>query len=491
VTTEREIKLDVPNDFEMPDITEGPNGLQVADGGTATYDTAWFDTVDFRLARWGASLRYREGEGWTLKLDPETDNGMLFRGELTFDGDAGSVPDAAADLVRPYARGAALAPRVRATTTRRRLMLGARDRPVVELVDDAVEVTEAPTGASRFRQIEIELLSDDGASVARDIAKRLRAAGAPAADGEPKIDRALGGRPEPEFEVPMIGKDSTVADLVRAAIAEPVRALISHAPGVRLGHDPEDVHKARVATRRLRSTLRTFGDRLDPDWADDLRTELRWLADDLGAVRDADVMVARLRERVEALEDQDRAAGNGLLDKLISGRTDASERLLASTSTYRYERLLDRLVAAARDPALRGATDQPAEAAAPVVEAPWSKLRRAVERAGGSSDPTLLHRVRIRAKRARYAAEAVAPACGGRAKTFAKLAAELQDVLGEHHDATVLAAWLRDVASTSRACPAFVAGELAAQQRRTADAVVAEWPDAWRSLSRKRNLFWT
>jgi CHAD domain-containing protein len=491
VTTEREIKLDVPDDFEMPDVTRAAKGLRVSDGGTSTYDTAWFDTVDFRLARWGASLRYRDGEGWTLKLDPVAENGMLFRGELTFEGDAGSVPDAAADLVRPYARGAALAPRVRATTTRRRLMLDARDRPVAELVDDAVEVTEAPTGASRFRQIEIELLSDDGARVARDVAKRLRAAGAPDAAGEPKIERALGGRPEPEFEVPDIGKESTVGDLVRAAIAEPVRALISYAPGVRLGRDPEDVHKARVATRRLRSTLRTFGDRLDGDWANDLRTELRWLADDLGAVRDADVMVGRLRDGVEALDDEDRAAGNTLLDKLAAARTDAGERLLASTSTYRYERLLDRLVAAAREPALRGPTNQPADAAASVVEAPWTKLRRAVERAEGSSDPTLLHRVRIRAKRARYAAEAVAPASGGPAKTFAKLAAELQDVLGEHHDAIVLQAWLRDVASRSRARQAFVAGELTALQRRAAAAAAAEWPDAWRSLSRKRNLFWT
>jgi CHAD domain-containing protein len=491
VTTEREIKLDVPEDFEMPDVTKAGKGLELADGGTATYDTAWFDTADLRLARWGASLRYRDGEGWTLKLDPVAENGMLFRGELTFQGDARSVPEAATALVRAYVRGAALEPRARATTTRRRLMIGKTDRPVVELVDDAVEVTEAPGGASRFRQIEIEVLRDEGAGVARDVAKKLRAAGAPKASGGPKIDRALGGHPDPEFEIPPVGKGSTIDVLVRAAIAEPAHALISHGPGVRLGRDPEDVHKARVATRRLRSNLRTFGDWLEPDWAADLRTELRWLADDLGAVRDADVMFGRLRDAVEALDERDRAAGAALLDRLASVRTEAGERLLASTATERYDLLLDRLVAAARAPSLRGPADAPAQAAAPVVVTPWRKLRRAVRRAKRKPDPTALHRVRIRAKRARYAAEAVQPAFGGRAGTFAELAAELQDVLGEHHDAIVLEAWLREAAAKSRARPAFVAGELAAQQRRAADVQAAAWPDAWRSLSRKRNRFWT
>ena len=39
--------------------------------------------------------------------------------------------------------------------------------------------------------------------------------------------------------------------------------LIANDPGVRLGKDPESVHQARVATRRLRSDLRTFRPILD------------------------------------------------------------------------------------------------------------------------------------------------------------------------------------------------------------------------------------
>jgi CHAD domain-containing protein len=490
VTTEREIKLDVPDDFAMPDLTGTRKGLDLVDGGTTTYETKWFDTDDLRLARWGASLRYRQDEGWTLKLDPVVENGMLFRGELHYDGDAGVIPRAAVDLVRSYTRGAPLVPRVRATTTRRRLLLGAGDRPAVEVVDDAVEVTDAPAGASRFRQVEIEVLGDGGDAVARNVAKAFRRAGAPEAAGRPKIERALGGAPRPEVDVPSVDKASNIETLVRSAIAGPVHALISHGPGVRLGRDPEDVHKARVATRRLRSNLRSFAGWLDPDWARDLRTELGWLADDLGAVRDADVMLARLRSEVEGLDDEDRKTGTALLDELAAIRAEAGERLLSSTESERYDRLLDRLVAAARQPALRGATEAPAGTAAEVVEAPWNKLRHAVDRANELPDPATLHRVRIRAKRVRYAAEAVQPAFGGKAKTFARLAAELQDVLGEHHDAVVLQGWLRDAASRSRARQAFVAGELAARERRTAEVAAAAWPDAWRALSRKRNLLW-
>jgi CHAD domain-containing protein len=490
VSTEREVKLDVPDRFEMPDLALAA-GVEIHDGGTATYDTAWFDTADLRLARWGTSLRFRDGEGWTLKLDPTSSDGMLSREELPFEGAAGEVPEAAADLVRGLARGEPLAERVRATTTRRRLEVGPDERPLVEVVDDAVEVTDAPSGAARFRQIEVEIRAEEGEPVARALVDALRASGAPEDPGTPKIDRALGGRPPSEFDVPDVGRTSTIGDLIRAAIAAPVHALIAHDPGVRLGTEPEHVHKARVATRRLRSDLRTFSAWLDAEWADDLRAELGWLADDLGSVRDADVMLGRLRDEVERLPADDREAATGLVERLARVGDEAAERLRRAMGSERYLRLLDRLVVAARDPALRGDTDASAATAGGVMQRQWAKLRRAVDRIEEPARPDALHRIRIRAKRARYAAEAVQPAFGGRAKPFVRDAVELQDVLGEHHDAIVLESWLRDAAASAGARQAFVAGELAAGERRAADLAAATWREAWRSLARKRNLFWT
>jgi CHAD domain-containing protein len=101
-----------------------------------------------------------------------------------------------------------------------------------------------------------------------------------------------------------------------------------------------------------------------------------------------------------------------------------------------------------------------------------------------------LHRARIRAKRARYAAEAIEPLFGGRARGFAKAAADLQDILGQHQDAVVLEAWLREAARRGRSRLAFTAGVLAAAERRAGRVARAAWPDAWHALSRKRLQFW-
>jgi CHAD domain-containing protein len=102
-----------------------------------------------------------------------------------------------------------------------------------------------------------------------------------------------------------------------------------------------------------------------------------------------------------------------------------------------------------------------------------------------------LHKVRIKAKRCRYAAEAIAPLVGQRAAAFAKAAATLQDVLGEHQDAVVAEAWLRSSAVKSRAVrTAFVAGELAGLERAAAEAAAARWRRAWRKLRKSSPERW-
>ncbi len=89
----------------------------------------------------------------------------------------------------------------------------------------------------------------------------------------------------------VLGKKPSAADLVRQAISAAVDRIMRHDPGVRIGDDPEDVHQARVGTRRLRSDLRTFSSLLDEEWLASLRDELRWLAGALGEVRDDDVLI--------------------------------------------------------------------------------------------------------------------------------------------------------------------------------------------------------
>ena len=102
-----------------------------------------------------------------------------------------------------------------------------------------------------------------------------------------------------------------------------------------------------------------------------------------------------------------------------------------------------------------------------------------------------LHAVRIRTKRARYAAEAASPVLGKRARVVGFAAAELQDVLGEYRDAAVAERWLDDRARRTRSVrEAFAAGKLAGLERAQRERARARWRKAWKSLSAAHPKEW-
>ncbi|MDQ1462768.1 MAG: hypothetical protein QOI08_4252, partial [Actinomycetota bacterium] len=81
----------------------------------------------------------------------------------------------------------------------------------------------------------------------------------------------------------MSGREISVAHIVRRAFRQSYERLVAHEAELRVGDDPESVHQARVATRRVRSDLRTFQPFLDKQWSADLGADLRWLGSELGA----------------------------------------------------------------------------------------------------------------------------------------------------------------------------------------------------------------
>jgi CHAD domain-containing protein len=246
-----------------------------------------------------------------------------------------------------------------------------------------------------------------------------------------------------------------------------------------------------VATRRIRSTLRTFSKLLDKEWTDRLRGDLKWLADLLGEVRDADVMLERFSGHLEALPAADAKAGRRLLATLADQRDHARRRLLGAMAQEKYAVLLDDVVAAAAAPALLPGADRPAaEVMPPLVRKPWRRLRKAVRQAGDDPADDQLHQIRIRAKRARYAAEAVEPVIGTPAEDFADAVADLQSVLGDHQDAVVGEAWLREAAAASRRDVALVAGLLIAAERASAADTRDRWGKVWKAANRKRLRAW-
>ncbi len=98
--------------------------------------------------------------------------------------------------------------------------------------------------------------------------------------------------------------------------------------------------------------------------------------------------------------------------------------------------------------------------------------------------------MRIRAKRLRYASEAVSPAVGKPALALARAAADLQGVLGDFHDAIVAEDWLRTGTAGASPAQALAAGQLIARERDDAAQCRASWHDAWKRLNHKKRRAW-
>ncbi|HEX6873865.1 MAG TPA: CHAD domain-containing protein, partial [Micromonosporaceae bacterium] len=305
---EEERKYEVDSAFRLPDLSECvPEGGRLIVRPPVKLRATYYDTADLRLARAGASLRYRRGddEPWTAKLPTDAPG---LRNEISAPGHSGAVPQRLLDLVTAYTRGAAVAPVTVLNTVRQTSQLCDRDdRVAVEVVDDAVSVNDGRRVALKFREIEVERKAGKARLLDR-VEEALRDAGATAGEFTPKHVRALGLPALEPTDWPQasvrLSKRPTAGEVITAAIQHDVARIVTHDPLVRLraavGKDDTAVHQMRLGCRRLRGDLRTFAELLDGDWATSLRTELAWLAAALGAARDAEVLRSRLRRSAQA-----------------------------------------------------------------------------------------------------------------------------------------------------------------------------------------------
>jgi CHAD domain-containing protein len=498
---EREVKLAAWGGFAVPALDDVAPEVDVTRLKTKKLDATYYDTRDLRLARAGVSLRHRVGDDppWTVKL-PEGDGGpIMTRREITFEGPAETIPPDAERLVRAYARNEPLVAAARLKTERARVGLNVNGMPVAEIADDEVSVYHGRRLASRFREVEVEVEEGAPDGLLEAVVERLRDAGAGAPDNTPKVVRALGPRAlEPlPGTVSAVRSDSTIGEVVQAAVGNALARMVAHDPGVRMGDDPEDVHQARVGTRRLRSDLRTFRPLLDRDWVAGIREEAGWYAGLLGEVRDTEVLIERLEHQARSLPKEDAAAVKPIVARLAREREAARKRLLAGMDSPRYVALLDRLTEAAGQPQFApgeaGAwPGRPAATALPaLVRRPWKRLAKAVKDLPEVPADEQLHAVRILAKHTRYASEASAGVIGKPAATFAKRIAAVQTVLGDHQDACVTEDWLRGAAPKTRSTrEAMLIGQLIGLQRAEAHAKRAAWPDVWARASDKSLRGW-
>jgi CHAD domain-containing protein len=279
---------------------------------------------------------------------------------------------------------------------------------------------------------------------------------------------------------------------LRAVLDTRLRDLLAHDPGTRVGTDPEELHQMRSSVRRMRAALKAARPLLDQNWADELRTELSWLGRALGPVRDADVLIERLRGRAAAFDQTSRDGAEALIEGLVAEREQARVEMLAALSSDRYIALLHLLSAAVSKPlpgtgSVRGAAAR--RELVDLVRTEFRKLSKAVSRAGDNPPDAELHELRIKVKRLRYTGELAMAAGKKPVRKLVKSTVALQDVLGEHQDSCVaqdrvlrLLDALGDVVDLD---VVFAAGRLVEREEVSRVTTRESWQSVWAQVGER------
>ncbi|MEU6093551.1 CYTH and CHAD domain-containing protein [Streptomyces sp. NPDC047079] len=503
--TKREIerKYEAATGDALPDLTAVGGVFAVIDKGNAQLDATYYDTPDARLAGASLTLRRRTGgadAGWHLKLPVADGVRDEVRAPLS-----DTVPPYLSGLVRSRIREAELVPVVRLRSSRDiRHLVDADGTLLAEVSLDRVhaERLSGGTGTADWTEIEVELADDGDPAFLDKVDKKLRKAGVIRSSAPSKLSRALeetAGRPEPTAT----GKRRpppapaghpqppvTAGDHVLAYARAQRDAIVELDPAVRRDvHD--SVHSMRVATRRLRSTFRSFGKVLDRRVTDRIADELKWLAGELGVDRDQEVLTEHLTAAVSALP---RPLVTGPVRNRLRTWSDARRggsrsRLITVLDSERYLNLLNALDTLIADPPLlKAAAKDPAKVLAKAVRKDFQKVAdlvgRALDLPPGHDRDVAMHEARKKAKRTRYAAEAAAPALGSPAQALVKSMKSLQTLLGEHQDSVMARDALLELSARAHAAgeSTFTYGVLYGRQEQRAAAAEAALPQTWRTV---------
>ncbi|WP_068277778.1 CYTH and CHAD domain-containing protein [Aldersonia kunmingensis] len=463
---EREDKYDVDADFAVPDLTAVVAGTH----GEAVHvrlENTYFDTADGALRARGLLLRRRIGgsdEGWQLKV-PEGNARVELQEPL---GDGEQIPAALLDVVEGVRLRQPLEPVVRMTTERGiDRILGADGDLLLEVADDRVEAEDLRSGGAslRWREVEVELAAA-APTVLDDVRESMLAAGAEVSSASSKLVKVLGST-NGSFDGARAAR--ALAEYISTQAEEILRGDVA----LRRGIDP--IHKTRVAIRRLRSTMRVFGDLLDAPA--DFEQELKLFAGLLGEVRDRQVQRAHFADDIAALPPE-HVLGSVAADldaHLLGEQLRAREVVTKAMTTARYTALLEVVTAwAAQPPIAAGVGGKKLRAA---VSKATRKADKRLAAALKSDDDEALHSARKSAKRARYAAELGDGLLGNKkAKRLVKRYKKIQTHLGDHQDSVVAAETLWRAATRSAdagGANGFTYGLLFAREQARADAAVA------------------
>ena len=479
---EVERKFDVDESTQPPSFDGIAEVVRVEHAETQSLDAVYFDTPARDLALNRITLRRRTGgpdAGWHLKLPAGPDARTEVRAPLeTTDGS--TVPAELLDVVLAIVRDRLVTAVARISTTRQvRLLHGVDDAVLAEFCDDHVTAgrgAEATTNEQRWREWELELVGHDADPGLLDkLCEQLLDAGARPAGYGSKLARVLDTSPK-----------SLPAEPLHRALAEQIRELLVWDRAVRAEAD-DAVHQMRVTARKIRSLLQAAPDSFGLAHDAPIVDELRELGNVLGVARDAEVLADRYRT---ALDDVPTELVRGpIRQRLVEGAEQryrtGLRHALAALRLPRYFRLLDDLDALVDEAPPAGREPGPVAVAAAGKKV-YKAAKAARLAAGGADRDAAIHRIRKRAKRLRYTADATG------AKKVSKRAKKLQSLLGDHQDSVVSREHLVQQAEAAHAAgeDTFTYGllyqreaELALDSRRQLQPKLSKLSKALRKLS--------
>ena len=523
---ETEMKYEAPPGTTVPQLGELPRVAGASGPQEQLLEAEYYDTDDMRLIRHGVTLRRRRGgsdPGWHLKLPAGGRTRQEIRTPL---GRGRQVPARLAALVRGYTRGEALRPVARISTRRQVLtLLDSSGASLAEIAADDVsaQTLGEETVISQWGEVEVEL-TGGGPRLLRAADAQLRKDGLRPSPRSAKLQRALGwdeqdgpassggasaaqAGPAPGGPRPALNghagrhhatRPASAGDVVLAYLREHGERLGSLDPLVR-ADQPDSVHQMRVTTRRLRSTLQSFGDVIPRAGTEEILAGLKWLGGVLGEARDAEVLASRLMQNLRTIPAE---LVLGPAQARVQGhfapiQAAARQNVLAALDSPRYFALRDALDGLLADPPLSADAARPAGRVLPgAARRTYRRTRRRMRQAGhtppGHPQEAAYHEARKAAKRARYAGEAVTPAFGKEARRFTKQMKKVQTVLGDHQDAVVARGVDRELGISANLAGenAFTFGLLYDQEDQRAARLRAKAQRTWKRTPPPRFSHW-
>ena len=269
-------------------------------------------------------------------------------------------------------------------------------------------------------------------------------------DGNSVLEPQLSLKPALRLQASM-----SLAEAGREVMSYHFGRLLANEAGTIIGSDPEALHDMRVATRRLRAAMRVFQDGFDRVTLGALAEEVSWLAGMLGRVRDLDVFLIWLAE-YKAGSDSERAGVDLATAAVGAARAREREELLAALRSERYAQFKRSFISILQPAQLpvgdpgesQPSTDGGGQALSNFATRTICRQLRIVRkraRRANANDLERLHRLRIAAKRLRYACEFFVNLFPNRLQELIDVLVQVQDTLGGMRDAHLQRQLVRDL----------------------------------------------